>query len=338
MEKIVEKIMEFRDELNSREKAAEVYEVSREEFTFLLGGIASFRKVPGISEHMGFEELYHCASDEEAALVKEHLNVLWGIQDKDTLLRACYTRYDGSEQYEQFMTFWKGAPLFDLSELNSEGLQGFTMCMQLATHFHPMLQEKGFYAWDINERICLCRVAVAAGIITEDDFWEITDNWVKQALVFYHSYEEYAISCLCGAIYQMALMGEDDLEAFLELNIRIVNILLDDGPWKVNAWYVPREREWADLVDNWGCFITKKALEKGHIGYMYREEPDKDHPDCGWRFMYGDETEEYMDDADNISIVGMNTICNLQPDIMAFIHVGMGTAYEKDEDGDWNML
>ena len=337
MEHIVEKIMEFREEIYNKEKAAEVYEVSREEFTFLLGGISSFRMVPGISEHMGFEELYHCKTDEEAAQVKEHLNALWGIVDKDSLLEACYTKYDSSEQYEQFMTFWKGAPLFDLSELGPEGLQGFTMCMQLATHFHPMLQEKGFYAWDINERIGLCRTAVAAGIITEEEFWEITDNWVKQAQVFYHSYEEYAVSCLCGAMYQMKLMGEDDLESFLDLNIRIINILLDDGPWKFNAWFVPEKREWADLVENWGCLITYKALENNRIGYMYREEPSEEHPDCGWRFMFGDESQEYMDNSDNITIIGMNAICNLFPEVMAFIHANPGAEYEQDEDGDWSM-
>ena len=98
MEHIVERILAFRDEIYNKEKAKEVYEVSREEFTFLLGGISSFRMVPGISEHMGFEELYHCKTDEEAAQVKEHLNALWGIVDKDSLLEACYTKYDSSEQ------------------------------------------------------------------------------------------------------------------------------------------------------------------------------------------------------------------------------------------------
>ncbi len=340
MKQIVDKILEYKEGLEARETKAELKEVSRQEFTFLLGGIAAFRKVPGITEHMGFSKLYHCDTEENEALVKEHLKSLFDVVDKESLLKACYIQFDGSEQYEQFMTFWKGAPLFDPSELNPAGLKGFKMCMDIAANFYPFLQEKGFYAWDINERICMCRTAVAAGIITEEEFYEITDDWVKVAQVFYHSYEEYAISCLCGAMYQMAIMGEDELEAFLELSMNILNVLLyEDGPWQTSKWYVPKEREWVGLVQEiGGCLITKRALENNHIGYMYRDEPNPGYPDSGWRFIHGDEDQEYMGNSDNITIVTMNTICNLHPSVLAYIHAKVGVKYGINKDGSWTQL
>ncbi|MBQ7776650.1 MAG: DUF2185 domain-containing protein [Lachnospiraceae bacterium] len=339
MEQIVNKIKAYKAQLESRDVVANKESVSRQEFTFLLGGIASFRKIPGIAKHMGFSELYHCKNIFDKMKVKKHLKSLFEVKDKNSLLDACYIRYCSSEEYEQFMTFWKEAPLFDIAELEPQGLKAFEGCKNLASNFYPVVGWKGFYAWDIGERICLCRVAVACDIISEEEFWEITDNWVKLAQVFYSSYEEYAVSCLCGAIYQMASMGEDELEQFLGLNIQILDILFgQDGPWSTSAWYVPKEREWAEVVErNLGCIISKKALEKNYIGYMFRDEPDPKHPDSGWQFLYGDESQEDLDNAENATIVGLDTVCNLHPDILAYVYAKVGSEYERTEDG-WRPL
>ncbi len=37
--------------------------------------------------------------------------------------------------------------------------------------------------------------------------------------------------------------------------------------------------------------ITKEGFK---VGYMYREEPTVGNPDSGWRFMAGNEDDEYM--------------------------------------------
>lgn len=161
------------------------------------------------------------------------------------------------------MTFWKGAPLFDLAELNSQGRKDFEHCKKLAQTFYPFIKEKGFYAWDINERIGLCRSAAACGIISEEEFWQIMDQWVRQAQVFYHSFGEFAISCLCGGLYEMG-RHDSDIQSFFEIQKNVIESLLTEGEaWNRNSWYAPKEREWAELLDsNPGCFITKKALDE----------------------------------------------------------------------------
>lgn len=333
MKKIIKKIQKYKKQYEKQQVNKEAKAVNRREFTLLLGGISACRKMSGVNEHMGYEQLYHCSDQEDIQKGRNHLEQLFGVSDKESLLRACNQAYAGGEQYEQFMTFWNNAPLFDLEELNEKGRVRFLYCKQLGELFYPIVKEKGLYAWDINERIGLCRNAVVCGIITDEEFWEITDVWVRQAQVFYHSYWEYAISCLCGAIYDMAQYDED-VHQFFDINCNLIeNLLGEGGAWNRNQWYVPKEREWAPLLkSNPGCFVTKRALEEG-IGYMYREEPSEGNPDSGWRFFVGDESEEYIDNSDNTEVCGLNTICNLQPEIMAFIYAQAGRRFGKHKNG-----
>lgn len=338
MEKIAQEIAALKEHyIKALAEKPEGRAVSREEFTLLLSGISTCRKVPGIPMHMGYESLYHCENEEAARQVREHLERLFHITDKDSLYKTGARIYHGSDEYEQFMTFWCGAPLFDTNELNPDGQKGFLHCKQLAGVFHPIVREKGFYAWDIDNIIGLCRSAVACGILSDEEFWTATDPWVRKAQVFYHSYEEYAVSSLCGAVYDMGRY-DDDVRGFFDINRNLVeNLLGEGGAWQRNAWYVPKEREWAVLINgnmgSMGCFVTKRALNEGNMGYMYRDEPAPNHPDSGWRFFVGDESEEYVDNPDNTSVCVLNTVCNLWPDAMAYLHAAVGRRFGRQENG-----
>lgn len=335
MQKIAQEIAALKEhyikELSEKPKGKTV---SREEFTLVLSGISTCRKTPGIPVHMGYENLYHCESKKDIKEVKKHLKRLFHIVDKDSLYQTCARVYHSSDEYEDFMTFWCGAPLFDINELIPEARQSFLHWKQLAEVFYPIVREKGLYAWDIDNRIGLCRSAVACGILSDEEFWQVTDPWVRKAQVFYHSYEEYAISSLCGAVYDMRRY-DDDVSGFFDINRNLVeNLLAEGGAWQRNAWYVPGEREWAVLIDsNLGCLVTKRALNEGNMGYMYRDEPAPGHPDSGWRFFVGDESEEYVDNPENTSVCALNTVCNLWPDAMAYLHAAAGRKFGRQENG-----
>lgn len=336
MEKILKEIAACKERYENMLEGENAAEVTREEFTLLLGGISACRKVPGIPKHMGYERLYFCESGETAGQVQQHLEQMYHIKDKDSFMEGCQHIFTGGWEYQDFMTFWKGAPLFDIRELQPRGRKAFEQSKKLAEIFYPFLEEKGFYAWDISEKIGLCRSAAACGIISEEEFWQITDEWVRLAQVFYHSYGEYALSCLCGAVYYMGRQGLENDHGFLELNKNIIDSLLaEGGAWQRNRWYVPKEREWTSLVENGGagCLITKKALESGFIGYMYRDTPQADI-DSGWCFFVGDEPKEYIDNPDNISVCTLDTVCNLSPDIIAYMHAGVGRRFGR-QDGVW---
>ena len=63
-----------------------------------------------------------------------------------------------------------------------------------------------------------------------------------------------------------------------------------------------------------GCIASDKITREGFkVGYMYREKPDDNRPDSGWRFMAGNEDDEYMNNSNNLHIFAINTICKYYP-------------------------
>lgn len=83
-----------------------------------------------------------------------------------------------------------------------------------------------------------------------------------------------------------------------------------------------------------GCFATDRILVDGaKVGYMYRETPEDDEQDSGWRFMAGDEDESYMDNPDNMGIYHLNTICNYDKDIIPLLNSPYGTAFVRSKSG-----
>ncbi|QPQ28831.1 DUF2185 domain-containing protein [Lysinibacillus sp. JNUCC 51] len=89
------------------------------------------------------------------------------------------------------------------------------------------------------------------------------------------------------------------------------------------------------IESNEGCIATDRITVDGcKVGYMYREEPYQNgNPDSGWRFMAGDESDEYMGNPDNHSVYQVNTICNFDRDIIPLLDSTPGIAYIRDENG-----
>lgn len=81
------------------------------------------------------------------------------------------------------------------------------------------------------------------------------------------------------------------------------------------------------------CIATDKIVVDGlPVRFMYREDPDND-VDSGWRFMAGQESDEYLNDAANLAIYDVNTIANYDPDIVPFLDAPVGSAFERPDDG-----
>lgn len=82
-------------------------------------------------------------------------------------------------------------------------------------------------------------------------------------------------------------------------------------------------------IGHGSCFATDMITCGGRkVAFMYREAPDRDI-DSGWRFMSGHESDEYMNDPDNLAIYDVNTIANYDPDIVPFLHAPEGSAFER---------
>ena len=82
------------------------------------------------------------------------------------------------------------------------------------------------------------------------------------------------------------------------------------------------------------CLATDRITVDGmKVGYMYREEPDNEG-DSGWRFLSGDETQEYADMPSNWAAYEVNTICNYDPAIIPHLNREAGTAFGRIEGTD----
>ncbi len=92
------------------------------------------------------------------------------------------------------------------------------------------------------------------------------------------------------------------------------------------------------IKESGGCIATDRITVDGAvIGFMYKDEPE--FPlDSGWRFMAGDEDEDYMDDESQSGIYDVNTIANYDPAIIPYLHMPIGTALERVESGMFKVI
>jgi len=321
----------------------------RRRFILLLSGLSSYRKVPGIEEHQGFDSLYHCKGRIAANQTKEYLEKVMGVTDKESLYQVANNFYHSGDEYDQFMSFWERRPVFNEKDLTAEGRGAFQKCKGFAELFRDLVENRGFFAWDCNERICLYRAACACGLISDAEFWNLCEPLARKATQLYRSWKEYALSAFCGAIYfaycQYGCQEGEELKQFYAINNMLLHkLFLGEGHWTRWDWYEFPVKQWAipgpqikQVLTDWngpvGCLATDRIMVDGcKVGYMYRQQPVNEG-DSGWCFFAGDEDDAYTCNPDNVGVFHLNTLCNYDPSIMPLLNAPYGTAYVRGEDG-----
>lgn len=86
------------------------------------------------------------------------------------------------------------------------------------------------------------------------------------------------------------------------------------------------------------CYASKRIAVGGvRVGFLYREETE-DPAHSGWWFLTGDETPQECDDPASFGIYDVNTIANLDPDVIELLDHPAGCEYDRDEHGRWRRL
>ncbi len=81
-------------------------------------------------------------------------------------------------------------------------------------------------------------------------------------------------------------------------------------------------------------FATKDLINnKKKVEFLYREKSDKEN-DSGWRFFSGEETQEYVDNPDNILMCSIKDILQIDPSIEKVLDSEPGSAFERSKDND----
>ena len=323
----------------------------RDAFLALLAGVPALRRTPGLPEPKGpdyFTTLPLCAAEADAAACRTHLKTVFGIKDKDGLLDFCDRQFHCQDHYLDFEAVWEGRPLFDLASLNPDAAGFFIRARDFSAQFYPLVGHLGYLAWDISERTGHLRAALACGLLTREEFDQLAEEQIAKAQAF-GSWEEYAVSLVCGALYWDFRQGSQlpDLQNALRMWMDLVrNLLANDAAWDSGFWFTPKREkpfrlwpsEFRRYVTDWegprGCFITDQVTVEGKkIGWCYREEPEGDFPDSGWRFFSGEESDEYINDPKNTSVADINSACNFDPDILPLLTAPYGSAFARGEDG-----
>lgn len=75
------------------------------------------------------------------------------------------------------------------------------------------------------------------------------------------------------------------------------------------------------------AFVTKRALDNNFVGYCYRENSEI-KIDSGWRFLFGNEEEEYLDNPDNTETKDITEILEWKPEVKEILSSRRGSDFE----------
>lgn len=91
-----------------------------------------------------------------------------------------------------------------------------------------------------------------------------------------------------------------------------------------------------DFPDIGGLMISKLIMDEGRKPmFMYREKRERDE-DSGWRIFSGEESDEYVNQSENIGIYHAKHILEIEPSLENLLLSGIGSVYErKTEESDW---
>ena len=340
----VQRIKEYKDELLSI-MAKDKQRVSLKQFTFLCQGSASYRRIDGVDQHMGFEDFMEL-NDEQKGQVKVMLERIYHIQDVASLDKVIgqFSRYH--QEYIQFTSFWNGEPLFDVNELDGKAKSIFEYNMAYASLFRDLVKEQGFYGFVVQEIVTLCRIAYACGMLDIAGFKTRCYPFVTKVAKIFDNWAEYAISVICGALYYNVRNGvkEEESVRIFHLQKSILDTLANaEVGWQKTPWLMKKEKEFYlpkekiyQLLHDWEggdmCIASDRIMCDGRVcGYMYRVKPEHDW-DSGWRFLAGDEDADYLDDPDNSGLYKLNTVVNYDPEIQPYLNDEYGSVFARKED------
>lgn len=96
-------------------------------------------------------------------------------------------------------------------------------------------------------------------------------------------------------------------------------------------WDDPSLKEFGELQKY--AYVTNKAKDNDHVGYCYREYSDI-KIDSGWRFLFGDEDEDYLDNPDNSLTLDLSEIIKWKPQLTDIVSARYRSEFEWDEESN----
>jgi hypothetical protein len=77
------------------------------------------------------------------------------------------------------------------------------------------------------------------------------------------------------------------------------------------------------------CLVTESILNGDKVGLLQRFEPNNEK-DSGWCFSGDFDTQEYLDNSDNIKIVSLGVLLNIDDSFLHLLEYPIGASFEWD--------
>jgi hypothetical protein len=101
---------------------------------------------------------------------------------------------------------------------------------------------------------------------------------------------------------------------------------------------IPEEKIQNIIKPMGSCYASDKITVDGlPVKYMYRETP-RFEIDSGWRFFSGTETQDYVNNPDNLAIYDVNTIANYDRYIIPYLNMPTGSELERSVENNFIII
>jgi hypothetical protein len=79
------------------------------------------------------------------------------------------------------------------------------------------------------------------------------------------------------------------------------------------------------------CYVSNHIMKDGYkVGRLYKEEPENES-ETGWTFMSDHETQEYVDDYQNLQYISIGKVLNLDNSFIHLLDEPVGSEFARDE-------
>ena len=95
---------------------------------------------------------------------------------------------------------------------------------------------------------------------------------------------------------------------------------------------------WSEIYEQ-KALVSRAALVKGAVvRWLYREAADREG-DSGWRLFSGDESDEDLNNADNVAICYVGWLVDRDPSLAEIIQSEIGSAFERaGKEDEWQAV
>ncbi len=108
----------------------------------------------------------------------------------------------------------------------------------------------------------------------------------------------------------------------IDTDIEITNEMISE--FKSHESYYDNIKKRKELLNKM-AYVSKRIIDDNYkIGYMHREEP-LNNEDSGWSFVAGDESDDYINNSDNIALIRLYDVILLEPSIEEYLEYDIGT-------------